>query len=253
MTTRAASTLIRRSPTRSAVRIARWSVALIIFGMTTNIATAIALTLWSPPLQPRDNQEGNFPRSVGWGSPSRYEVLRAVGYRFDFYRWTGITSRGEAQREKHRNSRMLINSAGFDEMVMVSRQVSGWPFLSMSTACVEREIRNDLSMPVHLRGPKWIQRGASIPAFLSTADNKDRRIGLMPMWQGFMLNTAIFAAIPATILAFRAGRTHWRTSRSCCSRCGYPVAGLARCPECGVSSAKLGSSPPASATPEPTT
>lgn len=60
---------------------------------------------------------------------------------------------------------------------------------------------------------------------------------MYPIWSGFALNTLIFAAVPAGMwwVGMRAKRT-WRRRRGLCIHCGYELAGLAMCPECGVPS-----------------
>ncbi len=56
----------------------------------------------------------------------------------------------------------------------------------------------------------------------------------VPIWQGVITNTSIFAAIVyAVFFARRHIVRARRRFRSLCTKCGYPIAGQRRCPECG--------------------
>lgn len=58
---------------------------------------------------------------------------------------------------------------------------------------------------------------------------------LYPIASGFALNTVIYAAALAGVWWAAGWAKRWRRRRrGLCERCGYEVAGLAICPECGV-------------------
>ncbi len=59
-----------------------------------------------------------------------------------------------------------------------------------------------------------------------------------PMLLGFTLNTLIYGAfaLPLTLLP-SAIRRRRRARKGLCTTCGYDIAGLATCPECGSASA----------------
>lgn len=58
---------------------------------------------------------------------------------------------------------------------------------------------------------------------------------MYPIWSGLVLNTLIFAAVPAGVWwVGRQAKRAWRRRRGLCTRCGYELVGLAMCPECGV-------------------
>ncbi len=56
-----------------------------------------------------------------------------------------------------------------------------------------------------------------------------------PIPSGLLLNTLFYAAITLTAaLSWRALRRHRRVRKGRCTACGYDLAGLDRCPECGA-------------------
>lgn len=62
---------------------------------------------------------------------------------------------------------------------------------------------------------------------------------LMPLWPGFAVNTAFYAASIATLWLTVSGGLHLmgtkkrRRKRGLCESCGYDIQGLPTCPECG--------------------
>jgi hypothetical protein len=62
---------------------------------------------------------------------------------------------------------------------------------------------------------------------------RQRSLGLVPL--GLLANTAFFAAcLSVGVMVFRGTIERVRIARGCCRRCGYELAGLTRCPECGT-------------------
>jgi hypothetical protein len=59
-----------------------------------------------------------------------------------------------------------------------------------------------------------------------------RKFGLMPL--GLVLNTALFSAcLWLGLLLLQGTIERVRIDRGCCRKCGYDLAGVERCPECG--------------------
>lgn len=57
---------------------------------------------------------------------------------------------------------------------------------------------------------------------------------LRPVWPGFLLDTALFAALAAALsLTTDALKRSRRKRRGACANCGYPRASGEHCPECG--------------------
>lgn len=62
-----------------------------------------------------------------------------------------------------------------------------------------------------------------------------RKLPIMPIWFGFLVNTLLYGALMMTPFAPGAIMRCRRVCRGRCRGCGYDVAGLAVCPECGSS------------------
>jgi hypothetical protein len=103
---------------------------------------------------------------------------------------------------------------------------SGWPLLAVS--CDIDDVRGR-------RGGWRINPGLKV----GTARGVPRAIAWRPMWPGFVINSAAFAAMWWMILLAATGLTQAsRRRRGRCTRCGYDLRGSieARCPECGTTS-----------------
>lgn len=62
----------------------------------------------------------------------------------------------------------------------------------------------------------------------------ERDIPIVPLWPGYLYTSLFWTAISFTLIFTpRLLRHHRRARRSACLRCGYTLAGLAQCPECG--------------------
>lgn len=85
-------------------------------------------------------------------------------------------------------------------------------------------------------GPSGISHGREIGT--ATLPFAERVIPLQPLWTGLICNTLIHGGIlflGATTVSAR--RTARRRRRGQCVHCGYDLAGLATCPECGTPAA----------------
>ena len=78
------------------------------------------------------------------------------------------------------------------------------------------------TLPLHKRG---------LPSGLTS--RRHQLLPLDPVLPGFLLNTLVYASLPALVLMAAHLRAHRRRQRGHCPACGYPVAGLPTCPECG--------------------
>jgi hypothetical protein len=76
--------------------------------------------------------------------------------------------------------------------------------------------------------PLW-QRG--LPTGLTSTPYQ--RLPIDPVLPGFLLNTLVYAALPALVLTAVHIRARKRRRQSRCPACGYELAGLPTCPECG--------------------
>ncbi|MEO1008651.1 MAG: hypothetical protein AAFX79_08795 [Planctomycetota bacterium] len=123
---------------------------------------------------------------------------------------------------------------------------SGWPTHAMAVAQQRTAFHENLirrRLPVPLGGVRTsprhsISTGIEIHAGSSRALDLvafDRfALPLMPIWPGFAINTAFYAAVLATMwYGQRPIRILRWNLRGRCLGCGYDVRNLATCPECG--------------------
>lgn len=149
----------------------------------------------------------------------------------------------------------------------------GWPLPSMVTELVESEVKGDIIVQafsgeaISRNAPRLASvRAWLVPPRLSgfidgSPDSAMTRLATLPRWGysnpqivipgrlvlgGFTINSLLFACfawlfIPSvgrmrtsTRLLVRAVRGRVRARRGACRACGYALAGLARCPECGT-------------------
>jgi hypothetical protein len=82
------------------------------------------------------------------------------------------------------------------------------------------------------------RRGLQIPERLVHEHRLQlpRRFPLWPLWPGFAVDTASYAGLSWVVLFGPFAFRRWRRGRrGGCARCGYDLAGLDACPECGHS------------------
>lgn len=84
----------------------------------------------------------------------------------------------------------------------------------------------------------WEEKTLDLDRFsrpLRAAGAKRWSLPLWPVWDGFLLNTALYAALAAgVVLVPRHTLRGWRRRRRACEACGYPVRVSEVCTECGA-------------------
>ncbi len=117
------------------------------------------------------------------------------------------------------------------------RVAVGWPLHAMEWVC-DRDVRLDprgAGQSVWLRGFKPIRAGR-------IGWTGDRRLPVKPLMLGFAIDAAVYGvAVWSLIWGWRLVRAKWRVRGGRCPACGYDLAGLDGCPECGAGSAMVGS------------
>ncbi|MEO1130453.1 MAG: hypothetical protein AAFX05_12210 [Planctomycetota bacterium] len=100
----------------------------------------------------------------------------------------------------------------------------GWPLRSMSFT--DHAWQSGGFSPTYEFEQAW---SLEIPRGLHPVD-PNNRIPLRVLWPGMIVNSVLFALMFASPLIVRR---ELRRRRGGCGSCGYDVAGVARCPECG--------------------
>jgi hypothetical protein len=131
------------------------------------------------------------------------------------------------------NLNKLAETRRLDPTVIVhwmSRWEYGVPFRSMSRIAMSTQAGRTITpTPLSIwragvRTPAWFQDGLAAREF----------VPIKPIWWALLANWLIFAGLvwgaAAAISALRRAR---RRRRGVCEGCGYAMAGLAKCPECG--------------------
>ena len=116
-----------------------------------------------------------------------------------------------------------IDSRG-TEMIMHpwSAVVAGWPMRALAGSCFDGKPQRD----------RLGSTGAIVPT--RGVQSRGLLLPLRPLWPGFLVDTA-FWGVAAFVVRSVPGfvRRRVRRRRGRCVRCGYELAGVATCPECG--------------------
>jgi len=209
-------------------RLLQVGVCLAV-GIVTTVAAAWSFALWSKDGAPSPmfNIQGVFGKD-GKAMPFPQTAEgRGFGVRVEF--------------KKHIES----SSTPAGPMLFLAddsnRLASGWPFPAMEY----RVIYGTNTPPPGLlttqigwnaNGGPWLLDGVRPPQTLRA--QPWRFLPLRPRALGFAANTGLVAGLVwCAAFGWRDARRLVRSRRERCLRCGYPVSGLARCPECGTEAA----------------
>jgi hypothetical protein len=111
----------------------------------------------------------------------------------------------------------------------------GWPFLAFATPrhhfashCANRTEWDKIVKTAYARS----STSDVVPPFFRVRPS--RQIPTRPAGAGLVGDVLFYAVlIGGCWFGLSAARRAWRRRRGRCSACGYPMGGLARCPECG--------------------
>ena len=119
----------------------------------------------------------------------------------------------------HYSGRVAYDSGGTIPWSWCDRVASGWPLLALTGERWEC----DLPEPVYYAAlPPLRREGSDL-------------LPLLPLWPGFAVDTAFYAAIVWLLIRGPCAlRRFVRRMRGLCPDCAYPVGGAAICTECGA-------------------
>jgi hypothetical protein len=144
-------------------------------------------------------------------------VRRGVGVRHDTVSesiWMGSTLGASESTNPNRTKVMLT---------------TGWPLAALQSSAW------DVTAPAARAGPA--RAWASGLAWRKTSDGHfypPRNLPIRPVWWALAADAVLWGlAAWGTARGWAAMRRSKRRRRRQCERCGYPVADLKRCPECG--------------------
>lgn len=213
-----------------------FSMALLV-GAVVNLAVAW-LIAWRTPAYPAEI----LGRSTAEFHMLKWPCLPPPG-------WKGpLTARATACSTSFGfTHRIILMHGGAESAHAVERQF-GWPVRALTRFELRatRELRrwNSLYMEhstIHTWRPQQRWWGGITRhgwADQLPPQSSATILPTYPLIWGFAGNTLIYAAcLVGPWLIGRALRRRLRTRRGLCGRCGYQVAGLAACPECGMTCA----------------
>lgn len=224
-------------------RLIRRALVCLLIGAMTNVLVAWGCVIWTPEAEsysPHDvrpaagtvyvdqrNRMKGLTRHDD-GSKTYWYVRTGIGWR---YQTPAVTVWHDGVNQMHE----------YPYSQSISRY-AGWPMYALRS-------RVDTSGRVHIHSMprRWdLPPGEIIARGINTSDlprfmraQRERRLPLIPIATGFVLNTLLYALVIGVPLAYVLGRAHaWirRKPYPACPACGYNLTGNTNgtCPECGA-------------------
>lgn len=203
-------------------------VAMLVFGAAAQVGVAYGLVFarqWEvvDDPWPQELMMGGWPGPVppGWRQSPEGIVVhpqRMFSNRSVAWEWESLRGQDELMKLEMNAWRI------------------GWPLRSLGAyrhVHVYPNARQSTKL-VKWRAP-WVQAWMNGHIQPPAKPGDPPRVWPMyPIVTGFALNTVIYAAALAGVIWGAGWTKRWRRRRrGMCERCGYEVAGLAMCPECG--------------------
>lgn len=223
-------------------------VFLTALGAMLGLLIALACALWSIPSSATTHVNFGSPRSWSRATPpdwprtelNQTTYRRGFGIRYRMLRGHDATKRNAPPSEWTPPDRY-----GFAELQV------GWPFLCLGAYRPYDELEADdvdgwflnLSVNVALAdgSPNSLNssRWHNLIVLPSRSNmhllDSGRALPTKPLWLGLAANTIILGGVPLMVyLSIVWLRERRRSKRGRCERCGYDLAGLVDCPECGT-------------------
>jgi hypothetical protein len=217
-------------------------IALLLIGMAINVAVAW-VCIW------RHWEDLNFrPLQMQRAAPGE-----VVGWLWTPPRDLPVTefkeqrSRGMCFREVYHMVSRPNGPGEWDSRSTVQGQQlfrAGWPWLSLEWTDSTDGVHMEQPAPRIAAGSVTLQSWSRGLMVLMSPTKQVPYAHVMwlpvvPSGVGFVGNTLVYAGASWIVWALavlmpRRLRRRWRRRRSCCERCGYGIAGMDRCPECGA-------------------
>ncbi len=121
------------------------------------------------------------------------------------------------------------SSENYNTLASVEYYGFGWPMLSMDWVSAYSSLEGD---SVRNDNPNIISAGIVMPSGLPS--HYRGRLPLRPIFPGFYINTILWAVLVWLTILGPGQFKRWNRKRlGKCIACGYEIADLATCPECG--------------------
>ncbi len=214
-------------------RVGLWILALCaLLGVVTTVGVAWGLVGYFGP-RPRIN-DVSFIAAEEYRSSGRMRTKDAP-VRPDAMAWpTAVPADWPTPWSVSVGSmpgwrRQVAWGGGFGFILYTDRVGLPWPAMELNRA------REPGSAFQGVWSQGFALRRSTYPAGYETTFDGRTRLPLKPHFPGFLIDTLFWGALwLGVIMAFRALRRRRRRRRGLCVQCRYELAGLGRCPECGV-------------------
>jgi hypothetical protein len=204
--------------------------ACLVAGALVTVATAWACALWTPrPTTGSFQVVGMIERD---GNPRPMpQTVAGAGFGFAI------------EQDGHIAWEQTTTGRGLGIEMDAERMASGWPFYALECTIAHNTMRPPAGrvraaeqIGWNPSGGPWLIDGIPHFRWKSLHAQPWRFLPLRPRVAGFGADALIAGAgLWFAAFGWREVRLAMRAKRGRCLACGYPVAGLGRCPECGQS------------------
>lgn len=215
----------------------------VVAGVALTYLTAWAV-LWTAQLR---SVRGPVPGAwaagnpYGWPEPPQSKRAAATGAR-----WAGDSLRAE---NDNGTIRMMADpESSFTQVVTLDSSLLevGWPMLALRTRAWNLfNSPGAPAVPTPAALTAW-EAGWEVPLkSLPPSSIGERRLPLHPLWAGFAANAAFYTLVAAAASHIPMW-VRWALRRRCglCTGCGYPIAAIPVCSECGRAVRPRSAAPP---------
>ena len=203
----------------------------VVLGTVTTVCVAWACSLWV--VVPGVERASGVAQQMQLPDAWRAEVARLPEVTPGGYAESSLSLRFKRSEALGRTVLNAIRSAPGDGVDDAFESRSGWPMRCLWCASSDGTRKPGVVWERALLVPDRLAReGASFTYFDGTLGKHPLPIGMIG--NGLAANTAFYGAVwVVPVFGIPALRRWRRRRRGRCVGCGYELAGLATCPECG--------------------